>query len=121
MSGRAGRVRSGRVLRLYSRQQFSAAAPVQRSHDRSSLSEAGSQALPPQPSPEMQRCDLAQSCLQARRVNLGGGGGVYAIHAHLPKRFVWKHAEPEMTCKLKGPFCTTELAIRQFQQQGHMK
>ncbi|CAE6944453.1 unnamed protein product [Symbiodinium sp. CCMP2456] len=43
--GRAGRVRSGRVLRLYSRQQFSA--------------------LPPQPSPEMQRCDLAQSCLQA--------------------------------------------------------
>eukprot|EP00913_Durusdinium_trenchii_P006821 g6412.t1 len=42
--GRAGRVRAGRVLRLYSREQFDA--------------------LPLQPSPEMQRCDLAQSCLQ---------------------------------------------------------
>eukprot|EP00931_Biecheleriopsis_adriatica_P057802 TRINITY_DN34311_c0_g1_i1.p1 TRINITY_DN34311_c0_g1~~TRINITY_DN34311_c0_g1_i1.p1 ORF type:complete len:1373 (-),score=333.98 TRINITY_DN34311_c0_g1_i1:126-4199(-) len=43
--GRAGRVRAGRVLRLYSREQM--------------------EALSPQPSPEMQRCDLAQSCLQA--------------------------------------------------------
>ncbi|CAJ1434715.1 unnamed protein product [Effrenium voratum] len=43
--GRAGRVRAGRVLRLYSRDQL--------------------QAFPEQPSPEMQRCDLAQSCLQA--------------------------------------------------------
>ena len=42
--GRAGRVRPGQVLRLYSRQQF--------------------EALPLQPSPEIQRCDLAQSCLQ---------------------------------------------------------
>ena len=71
MSGRAGRVRSGRVLRLYSRQQFSATAPVRTLLSMPSAAiEAGSQALPPQPSPEMQRCDLAQSCLQARRVNV---------------------------------------------------
>jgi len=43
--GRAGRVREGRVLRLYSQEQLKRA--------------------PERPSPEMQRCDLAQSCLQA--------------------------------------------------------
>jgi len=43
--GRAGRVRAGRLFRLYSREQF--------------------EVLRLQPSPEMQRCDLAQSCLQA--------------------------------------------------------
>eukprot|EP00929_Paragymnodinium_shiwhaense_P085500 TRINITY_DN45903_c0_g1_i1.p1 TRINITY_DN45903_c0_g1~~TRINITY_DN45903_c0_g1_i1.p1 ORF type:complete len:1501 (-),score=365.88 TRINITY_DN45903_c0_g1_i1:479-4981(-) len=42
--GRAGRVRSGRVFRLYSRDQF--------------------ESVPWRPAPEMQRCNLAQTCLQ---------------------------------------------------------
>lgn len=57
--GRAGRVRQGRLLRLYSREQFDA--------------------LPLQPSPEMQRCDLAQSCLQA--VALGRDPQVFLASA----------------------------------------
>lgn len=43
--GRAGRVREGRVYRLYSRDQL--------------------EAVPARPIPQMQRCDLAQSCLSA--------------------------------------------------------
>jgi len=43
--GRAGRVQAGKVLRLYTREQF--------------------RAVPLRPVPEIQRCDLAQSCLQA--------------------------------------------------------
>jgi len=43
--GRAGRVGPGSVYRLFSQKQL--------------------EALLPQPAPEMQRCDLAQSCLQA--------------------------------------------------------
>jgi len=43
--GRAGRVRPGRVYRLYSRRQHGV--------------------IPAQPSPEMQRCDLSQCCLQS--------------------------------------------------------
>jgi len=42
--GRAGRVREGRVYRLYSKDQF--------------------ESVPWRPSPEMQRCNLAQACLQ---------------------------------------------------------
>jgi len=42
--GRAGRVRAGRVFRLYSREQF--------------------ESVPWRPAPEMQRCNLSQTCLQ---------------------------------------------------------
>uniref|UniRef100_A0A7S4VMD0 RNA helicase n=1 Tax=Alexandrium monilatum TaxID=311494 RepID=A0A7S4VMD0_9DINO len=42
--GRAGRVRAGRVFRLYSREQF--------------------ESVPWRPAPEIQRCNLSQTCLQ---------------------------------------------------------
>jgi len=47
--GRAGRVRSGRVYRLYTRDQL--------------------ESVPWRPAPEMQRCNLAQTCLQT--ISLG--------------------------------------------------
>mmetsp|Transcript_56438 Transcript_56438/g.100398 ORF Transcript_56438/g.100398 Transcript_56438/m.100398 type:complete len:1593 (+) Transcript_56438:78-4856(+) len=47
--GRAGRVRSGKVYRLYSREQF--------------------KAVPWRPAPEMQRCNLSSTCLQT--ISLG--------------------------------------------------
>mmetsp|Transcript_45940 Transcript_45940/g.147634 ORF Transcript_45940/g.147634 Transcript_45940/m.147634 type:complete len:1425 (+) Transcript_45940:3-4277(+) len=60
--GRAGRVRPGKVLRLYSRAQLEASAE--------------------RPAPEMQRCDLAQSCLQA--IALGRDPRRFLAHAPDP-------------------------------------
>jgi len=60
--GRAGRVRSGKVFRLYSRDQFAS--------------------IPWRPAPEMQRCNLANTCLQS--IALGRDPRVFLAEAPDP-------------------------------------
>lgn len=60
--GRAGRVRSGQVYRLYTQEQF--------------------ESVPWRPAPEMQRCDLAQTCLQV--ISLGRDPRVFLASAPDP-------------------------------------